>query len=302
VEEYASWWASWRALSRPDTDVEERELSDGQLRMRVRAMERENAWQPRYVARELSGTTQAAERERQTAVIRQAEADAARRDLSSSRESSGDNAGNDRVARLEQEAAEAAARAGELAEQAKQLEQADTVRAQWYAHTANTRAADQRARLELSRRGVDVDDPSGRVTARELLEAQSLGIEVDDLRREVTAEHDLAEVAAARDEDARVFDDRVSDGAETGLVDVRESSQGPVAEQDGLGDWTRVPDAGEVAEDVDVSHRAAHEVEQHRAVLDQQADEHVGGGDGERWQDIPADEPVADEEYADVNH
>ena len=58
-------WAGWRALGRPDTDVEERELSDGQLRMRVRAMERENAWQPRYVARELSGTTQAAENERE---------------------------------------------------------------------------------------------------------------------------------------------------------------------------------------------------------------------------------------------
>jgi hypothetical protein len=286
VEEYASWWAGWRALGRPDTDVEERELSDGQLRMRVRAMERENAWQPPYVARELSGTTQAAETERQTAVIRGAEASAA-------------TDGAER-ARLEAESAEAAARAEELAEQAKQLEHADTVRAQWYAHTANTRAGDQRARLELSRRGVDVDDPSGRVTARELLEAQSLGIEVDDLRREVTAEHDLAEMAAARDQDTRVFDDRVGDGAETGLMDVRESSQGSVAAQDGLGDWTQVPDAREVAEDVDVSTSARAEVEQ-RATLDLRANEDEQDRDEPRWSDVAA-EPVADQrEYADVD-
>lgn len=286
VEEYASWWASWRALGRPDTDVEERELSDGQLRMRVRAMEREAAWQPRYVARELSGTTQAAERERQTSVIRGAEAGAT-------------TDGAER-ARLEAEAAEAQARAGELAEQAKQLADADTVRAQWYAHTANTRAADQRARLELSRRGVDLDDPSGRVTARELLEAQSLGVEVDDLRREVTAEHDLAEVAAARDEDARVFDDRVSDGAETALVDVREFSQGSVAAQDGLGDWTQVPEAREVAEDVDVSTSASAEVQQ-RAALDRRADEDERDRDVDQWRETAVDEPVVEQDLADVN-
>jgi AAA domain len=95
VEAYASWRAAWRALDRPDTDRAEAEMSDGQLQLRIRAYERETAWAPRYVANELAGTRQAAERHRQTAATRAAEAadttDAARR------------------AQLEQEAADARA-------------------------------------------------------------------------------------------------------------------------------------------------------------------------------------------------
>ena len=41
VEAYAAYRAAWRALGRPEVDREELELSDGQLRMRVRAYERE---------------------------------------------------------------------------------------------------------------------------------------------------------------------------------------------------------------------------------------------------------------------
>ena len=51
-------------------------LSDGQLRMRVRGWEREQAWGPRYVGHELAGTRQAATHHRQTAALRRAEADA----------------------------------------------------------------------------------------------------------------------------------------------------------------------------------------------------------------------------------
>jgi hypothetical protein len=50
VEAYAAFRGAWRALGRPEVEREELELSDGQLRMRIRAYEREAAWGPRYVA------------------------------------------------------------------------------------------------------------------------------------------------------------------------------------------------------------------------------------------------------------
>jgi hypothetical protein len=65
VEEYASWRASWRALGRPEDVRAEREMEDGALR----AMAREETWAPPYVARDLSGTTQAAERARDEAAL-----------------------------------------------------------------------------------------------------------------------------------------------------------------------------------------------------------------------------------------
>ena len=61
----------------PETDREELQLSDGQLRTRIRAYEREVTWAPRYVANELAGTRQAAARQRELATLRAAEAVAA---------------------------------------------------------------------------------------------------------------------------------------------------------------------------------------------------------------------------------
>lgn len=75
VEAYSAYWAAWRTLGRPEIDREELELSDGQLRVRVRAHDRESAWAPRYVGNELAGTRQAAATYEQTAAIRTAEAD-----------------------------------------------------------------------------------------------------------------------------------------------------------------------------------------------------------------------------------
>jgi conjugative relaxase-like TrwC/TraI family protein len=74
VEAYASWRAGWRALGRDEAAREEAELSDGQLRVRVRAYEREKAWEPDYVAPDLAATIQAAQRPRDIATVREAEA------------------------------------------------------------------------------------------------------------------------------------------------------------------------------------------------------------------------------------
>ena len=156
VEAYASWRAAWHALGRPEADRDEAEMSDGQLLMRVRAYQREQNWAPPYVANELAGTRQAADRHRATATLRRHAAATADPDLR---------------ARLEREAAEAEALTGCSTAQAAQLAEADDARAHWYAHTAATRAAADRAQLELAQRRAarGEDQTPERVTAEEHL-------------------------------------------------------------------------------------------------------------------------------------
>src|SRR5699024_11184603 len=73
-EAYAPWRSAWRALGRPESARDELEMSDGQLRMRVRAAHREATWAPRYVGNELAATVQTAEQHRHTATLRTTEA------------------------------------------------------------------------------------------------------------------------------------------------------------------------------------------------------------------------------------
>jgi hypothetical protein len=76
VEAYAAWRSAWRALGRPDADRAEAEMSTGQLRMRIRAYDREKTWAPDYVADQLAGTRQAADKHRQDATLWNGQADA----------------------------------------------------------------------------------------------------------------------------------------------------------------------------------------------------------------------------------
>ncbi|GAB2635327.1 MobF family relaxase [Kribbella swartbergensis] len=192
VEQYASWRAAWRALGRPEADRAEAEMSNGQLRVRVRAYEREKAWAPPYVAEELAGTRQAADRERRTAALRAAEADAAN-----------DPATQERL-RTEAEQAEALARA--LDARAAELQIADDARAVWWAHTAETRAAAERAEAELEARGIDNSDDGP--TPDELLDTIDTEAQADDAaqadedqHQKVTDGHELADVAEQGDTD-----------------------------------------------------------------------------------------------------
>jgi hypothetical protein len=178
VETYASWRAAWRALGRPEAARDELEMSDGQLRLRIRAYEREEAWEPRYVGNELAGTTQAASKQRHEAELRDAaaavEADPAQRE------------------RFEQEAAQARALAHVLDQRATELSEADRVRGLWYAHTAETRAAADRARAELAVRDVDsntVDEPT---SAEEWLAENAAADRAEDRHREIRADYEFA--------------------------------------------------------------------------------------------------------------
>jgi hypothetical protein len=172
IEQYAAYRAAWRTLGRPEIDREELELSDGQLRVRVRAHEREATWAPRYVGNELAGTHHATATYRQSAALRLAEADSASEPAEQQR--------------LRAEAAQAHALADTLDARAAELQQLDDARAHWLAHTAGTRAAAERAKAELAARHVDDTEPEQQVTAEEWLAAHRAALAQDEPHRDIT--------------------------------------------------------------------------------------------------------------------
>ncbi|GEL23389.1 hypothetical protein PSU4_23430 [Pseudonocardia sulfidoxydans NBRC 16205] len=230
VEQFAAYRAAWRVLGRPEVDREELELSDGQLRMRVRAAEREAPWAPRYVGNELAGTRQAVEHHRQTAALRLEESAVA------------PNAAVQAELRVEAEQARALADA--LDQQLEQLEQLDDARSQWLAHTAATRAAGERAQAELALRHADDADPEQRVTAEEWLRAHRDAFRADEEHQEITADYEFAP-PQRHDQAAAPSDIRDEAG--------RERPQAPE-------DTVRVPTAAETAAALDRAHRAMAEI------------------------------------------
>ena len=232
VEAYAAWRAAWRALGRPEADRDELEMSDGQLRVRVRAYEREKAWAPRYVANELAGTRQAADNHRQTAALRTAEAETA----------TGRRAG-----RLEREAAEAAALAETLDERAAQLEVDDDARTQLAAphrRDPRRRPTGHRPRFDRAARGRRGAGAGGdrRGVARAARRGDARrGPAPGDHRRSPTSTS-----TSRADERRRPVED---------IRDVAAAEPAPVDE-----DVVRVPSADEMAESVRRAQRALAEI------------------------------------------
>ena len=134
-----------------------------------------------------------------------------------------------------------------LDRQAAQLEKADDIRAHWYAHTANTRAAEQRARVELAARGIDPDTDERDTTAEQWLDAHRADQAVEDQHREITDEHDLTDLAEARDADQRASRTRTvaATPPRPTSADIRDqAAREPKREPRAEHDWTRVPTAG----------------------------------------------------------
>jgi conjugative relaxase-like TrwC/TraI family protein len=298
AEAHASWRSAWHALGRPEADRAEAEMSDGQLLLRIRAYQREQAWAPPYVVNELAGTQQAADRHRATATLRAAAA-AATEDPSLR-------------AGLEREAADAHALTRLLDDRAVQLAEADNARAHWYAHTAATRASADRAQLELAERraargatqpderttaaehleaaqgnhartadgrdAVDVERPTretdrhgdvgreheaGSARADTLEEAETSQVDQHSRRaeeeRQIVDEADFSEVAAQREAERRAVDDWAHpDAAETGLRDVRDTASDEPRRN--REDEVRVPTADETADALRRAHRALAEI------------------------------------------
>ena len=271
VEAYASWRSAWRALGRDEASRAEAEMSDGQLRVRVRAYAREQAWQPDYVAPELSGTIQAAQRHHATAELRAAEA--------------ANEADLDRRGHIEREAADAQALAEVLDRQASQLERADEIRARWYAHTAATRAAEQRAQDELAARGINPDQHEDTTTAERWLTAHRAEQAVEDPHRQITDEHELADVVEQRRADSAAVEPQPSaDAAETAVADARElATAEPKRAQRAEDDWTRVPTADETADSIIRAQRALAELEARDAEDQRRTDEAARTEQLARW-------------------
>jgi conjugative relaxase-like TrwC/TraI family protein len=175
----ASWHAAWTALGRPEAGSEERDLSDGLLRVRARAWEREQAWAPKYVDDEMRATGQKVVEYRQAATVLERQADL--------------TTDPDEAARLRAEAADKAAQAEVMGRIEADLSHLADQRAEWFAETAVTRVAAERAILELDRRGQSWGDESDRVTAEEWLQLHDESMRAEDPHRDIT-ETDAPEV------------------------------------------------------------------------------------------------------------
>jgi conjugative relaxase-like TrwC/TraI family protein len=238
-EHYAVWRAAWAALGRPDAATAEAELSEGQLRIRVRAYEREKAWAPPYVGESLTATALAAEGHRRTAVLTAARADA--------------TSNADERAHLRAEAREESALAESLHAQMSQLSAVDEARASWLVHTAVTRETADRANAELAARGVPLGaEAEDAMTAEDWLDAHRSEQAAEDAHRPVTAEYELT----GDREDALLSAEH-----EDIAADVRDSERLDFPEEPG-----RVPPADECRRAVQRAQLALAEIEQRRTV------------------------------------
>jgi ribosomal protein S18 acetylase RimI-like enzyme len=265
AEAYASWRAAWRALGRPEADRAEAEMSDGQLRIRVRAWERERTWGPRYVANDLAGTHQAADRHRATAALRAAEADA-----------SSTVADRDRLA---QESRESQALADLLDARAAELAEADRARGLWYAHTAPTRVAADRASAELAARETEqpVEEPA--VTAEEWLAEHRAAAVDQDPHRVVADEVDLAHARAERDVDVATAFPEPPDAPELEQNILRPSPEPVTVDEDVV----RVPSAEETAATIARARQALAEIRRRDALDANRAAEESRAEQLTRW-------------------
>jgi hypothetical protein len=239
VEVFAAYRAAWRTPGRPEIDREEAELSDGQLRVRILAADREAAWGPRYVGNELAGTHQAIDTHRQKAALLLAEVDRA--------------GGAEDAERLRSEAREATALAAVLETRATQLGELDDVRARWLAHTAGTRARGDRCKAELALRHAGDIHPEPAVTAEEWLDAHRASDAEEDHFREITEEYEFADASI---ED--LPDLGQEDSAALPEQDIREEA---AAEPPRTGeDAVRVPTPKEVTDSLNRAQRSLAEI------------------------------------------
>lgn len=153
TERRASWWRAWEALGMPEDTADEAAMSEGRLRLRVQAWEREKAWAPPTVDEAMAVASGKAIDARVEAIL--------------------------------QDDPDLAAQADEQEALARMLERVAQTRDAWAAETAVTRENARRAMEELERRGIDVGAEPDRTTAEEWLAAQRAADEAEDPYREI---------------------------------------------------------------------------------------------------------------------
>jgi len=267
-EQHAAWRAAHDALHLPEAGGDEDELTDGQLRVRLRAMEREETWAPRWVGDELAAAEHAAERHRADAQLWAARAETVQDPVDAQR--------------LRDDAAKAQAAADALAERVADLDAADLARARWYADTAATRDAAARARGALEARGVDPDDPAEQVTAGQWLAAHRADQAAEDAHRDID---DVAVYDSAAEADhAAALAAAEGPRLETAVADVREVSRPDATEHADPQERRRVPTVDETAEAVARAQAALAEIAARReADAAREADEATRRDELTRW-------------------
>ena len=184
------------------------------------------------------------------------------------------------AAKLRDDAANSTALADALDDRARRLTEADQMRAAWYAHTAETRTAAERAAAELTTRQVDRLDEPPPVTAHEWLAAHDAEARTEDLHRPITNDHDFTDTTHQRDRDQRDAraDEPWADAAGSPLRDIREEAAEEAAVKqnsadDRAAETVRVPTADETAESVRRAQRALHELKNRQAIDARHAEE-----------------------------
>jgi hypothetical protein len=198
TERRAAWHAAWAALGRPEATVEEQSLTEGQLRVRVRAWQRELSW-----AEENAPNVDEQLRRAGTESVKH------RRDATLLAAKAAVHADRAQAERMRSEAEILEAKADLLGQVERDLSELAEQRAAWYVETAPTREAAERAEVELDRREIPIDAEPDRVTAEEWLQLH--------------AEADVAE-----DPHRLVYETDVEDPA---LVEVPSEGDGPVVGQ-----------------------------------------------------------------------
>ena len=289
--------AAHEALGLLDAGDEEASLTDGRLRARVAAYERERAWAPRWVEDELAATHDA------TSSSPPTPPSGAPAPTPPTPPPTTPRSCAPTPPRPAQEAAE-------LAEQIADLEHVDDAWAAWFAHTAVTRDLADRARHELRARGVDLDDPDDRTTADEWLDAHRAEQADEERYAEITEDDvlddDLTDGRARDDDRAR------SDGwpADTGVPDIRETAIADPTEHADPAVRRRVLTLDETTQAVAKAQAALAEIAARRdADAAREAEEEAARRDQlNRWADEAAptvaddrgDEATTDTAYADA--
>jgi hypothetical protein len=201
TERRAGYATAWHALDRPETGLDEAALTDGRLRVRIRAAQAELTWAPPHVDDALRHAEATAESARHAAATARAAAEAATR--------AGDS---DTAARL---LTEASCRDTDSALHSAAVQRftfAAEARARWAAATLPTREAGERAHRELTVRGLAPGTEPDATTAEEWLAADRAARHVDDAHRPIT-DRDLV------DKTGHILGDDISDTSALNITD-----------------------------------------------------------------------------------
>lgn len=206
--------------------------------------------------------------------VRRAEDQGLRRQEATLLSARADRAETAERAKLRRQAADVAALADQLDRWVKDLTKADEARARWYVHTAETRAAADRARAELIDRGIDLDRPADAIPVAHWLAAHEANSRADDARRRVTAETDFADENQQRAQVLQIVEPVPVSAAETAVPDLRDlaaaNTPAPARGEEGRG---RIATVEETAAAVERAQRALLELRARKAAERERAEE-----------------------------